>query len=87
MTAPTPLLSLLSLLWRCLAAQEQPLLLLWLLFLLLLLFLLFSMLSLAVLGCFLGVPLHGFGGICNKAEAINLKLTLLGACHLTFALV
>lgn len=37
--------------------------------------------------CFLGVPSHGFGGICNKAEAINLKLTLLGACHLTFALV
>lgn len=85
MTAPTPLLSLLSLLWRCLAAQEQPLLLL--LLLLLFLLLLFSMLSLAVLGCFLGVPLHGFGGICNKAEAINLKLTLLGACHLTFALV
>lgn len=35
---------------------------------------------------FLCVPAHGFGAICNKGEAINLKLTLLGACHLTFAL-
>lgn len=47
MTAPTPLLSL-SLLWRCLAAQEQPRLLL--------LLLLFPMLSLAVLGLLPGRP-------------------------------